>query len=57
MLKAADLLAAQGISAQVVNIHTITPLDTEFIESVASGHGRIVTVEDAERTSAPRRRS
>lgn len=46
VLKAADLLAEQGISAQVVNIHTIKPIDTGFIESVASSHGRIVTVED-----------
>ncbi len=46
VLKAADLLAAQGISAQVANVHTIKPIDTEFIESVASSHGRIVTVED-----------
>ena len=46
VLKAADLLAARGIAAQVVNIHTIKPIDTEFIESVASTHGRIVTVED-----------
>ena len=46
VLKAADLLAEQGINAQVVNIHTIKPIDTEFIESVASSHGRIVTVED-----------
>ena len=46
MLTAADLLAAQGIAAQVVNIHTIKPIDTEFIESIASSHGKIVTVED-----------
>ena len=46
MLKAADLLAAQGIAAQVVNIHTIKPIDTEFIQSIASSHGKIVTVED-----------
>ncbi len=45
-LKAADLLADRGIQAQVVNIHTIKPIDTDFISSVASGHGRIVTVED-----------
>lgn len=46
VLKAADLLAAKGVSAQVVNVHTIKPLDTEFIESIASAHGKIVTVED-----------
>ena len=46
VLKAADLLAAQGIAAQVVNIHTIKPIDTGFIESIASSHGKIVTVED-----------
>ena len=46
VLKAADLLAERGIAAQVVNIHTIKPIDTEFIESIASSHGKIVTVED-----------
>lgn len=46
LLKAADLLAAKGVSAQVVNVHTLKPLDTEFIESIASAHGKIVTVED-----------
>ncbi len=46
VLKAADQLVSQGISVQVANIHTIKPLDTEFIESIATSHGRIVTVED-----------
>ena len=46
MFKAADLLAERGIAAQVVNIHTIKPIDTEFIQSIASSHGKIVTVED-----------
>ena len=46
VLKAAELLAAKGVAAQVVNVHTLKPLDTEFIESIASGHGKIVTVED-----------
>lgn len=45
-LKAADLLAQKGIQAEVVNIHTIKPIDRELIARAASGHGKIVTVED-----------
>lgn len=45
-LDAADILAEQGISAQVINIHTIKPLDTDLIVSAAKKTGRIVTVEE-----------
>jgi transketolase len=44
--KAADLLAEKGVSAQVVNIHTIKPLDRDLVAAAALTHGRIVTVED-----------
>lgn len=45
-LKAAAILAQKGIDAQVVNIHTIKPIDRELIAEAACGHGKIVTVED-----------
>ena len=45
-VRAAELLEAEGISATVVNIHTIKPLDTELIASVAKKCGAIVTAEE-----------
>lgn len=43
---AAETLAAEGIDARVINIHTIKPLDEELILKAASETGRIVTVEE-----------
>ncbi len=45
-LIAADMLAKEGISARVINIHTIKPLDTELISKAAAECGRIVTAEE-----------
>ncbi|MGI5891418.1 MAG: transketolase family protein [Bacillota bacterium] len=45
-LEAAKLLAGEGISAAVANIHTIKPLDTEFIIELASRCGAALTVEE-----------
>lgn len=45
-LEAADLLAADGVSAQVVHVPTIKPLDAEAIASAAGKTGRVVTAED-----------
>ena len=45
-LEAAKMLEADGISAQVINIHTIKPLDTELVVSVAKKTGKVVTVEE-----------
>jgi len=45
-LKAADLLSEKGIAAEVVNVHTIKPLDIETIARVAQKTGAVVTVED-----------
>ncbi len=45
-LKAAELLSAQGIDAQVINIHTIKPLDEELVVAAAQKTGRIFTVEE-----------
>ena len=45
-LAAADTLAEQGIHAEVINIHTIKPLDTETLFASAAKTGRVVTVEE-----------
>ena len=45
-LEAADLLKEEGISAEVLNIHTIKPLDTELIVSSAKKTGCVVTCEE-----------
>ncbi len=45
-LEASKTLADEGISARVVNIHTIKPLDTELICKCANDTGVIVTVEE-----------
>ena len=45
-LEAAEALAAEGIDARVVNIHTIKPLDAEIIIKAAKETGAIVTAEE-----------
>lgn len=45
-LKAADMLKEDGISAGVVNIHTIKPIDKELICKVAENSGILMTVEE-----------
>ena len=45
-LNAADKLAADGISAKVINIHTIKPLDEELVVAAAKETGKVVTVEE-----------
>lgn len=45
-LQAHDLLKAEGISARVINIATIKPLDTEIIIKAAKETGAIVTAEE-----------
>ena len=45
-LEAADKLAADGISAEVINIHTIKPLDAELIVNSAKKTGKVVTAEE-----------
>ena len=44
-LQAAELLAAEGISVRVINIHTIKPLDEELVLRAARETGCIVTSE------------
>ena len=48
-LKAADLLAASGISAEVVSFHTVKPLDEEYLQKAASRFKLLVTVEEHSR--------
>ena len=45
-LEAADKLAAKGINARVVNIHTIKPIDRELLIACARETGAIVTAEE-----------
>ena len=45
-LEAAELLAAEDIKAAVVDIHSIKPLDTELICSLAERCGAALTVEE-----------
>lgn len=45
-IQAAELLSAKNISARVINIATIKPLDEEIILSAARDCGKIVTVEE-----------
>ena len=45
-LEAAEKLAAESISAEVINIHTIKPLDEEIILKSAKKTGKVVTAEE-----------
>ena len=45
-LKAFDLLAAQGVSARIINMATIKPIDREIILKAAQETGAIVTAEE-----------
>ena len=45
-LEAAEKLAAEGVSAEVINIHTIKPLDEEIILESAKKTGKVVTAEE-----------
>ena len=46
VLKAAEILKGQGIGATVLEVHTLKPLDTEAIASLARAARAVVTVED-----------
>ena len=45
-IQAKELLAAEGISAEIINVHTIKPLDKETILASAAKTGAIVTAEE-----------
>ena len=45
-VKAAELLAAEGIDAEVINVHTIKPIDKETVVASARKTGAVLTVEN-----------
>ncbi|NWO23107.1 transketolase family protein [Mogibacterium timidum] len=45
-LEAADELAAKGVSARVIDMHTIKPIDSDAIIKAAADTGKIVTAEE-----------
>ena len=45
-LKAAEALKQEGLDAEVINIHTIKPLDKDLVLQSAKKTGRVVTVEE-----------
>ena len=45
-LEAAEQLAAEGIDAEVINMHTIKPLDERLVVASAKKTGRVVTAEE-----------
>ena len=45
-LEAADLLAGRGVSAEVIDMHTVKPIDADLIVASASKTGRVVTAEE-----------
>ena len=45
-LAAAEKLAADGIDAEVINIHTIKPIDEKIIINSAQKTGKVITVEE-----------
>ncbi|MGH2654523.1 MAG: transketolase family protein [Actinomycetota bacterium] len=45
-VRAADALDADGVSASVINVHTIAPLDEETIRAAAASHRAVITIED-----------
>jgi transketolase len=45
-LKAADTLEAEGVTARVIDLYSIKPIDTETLQAAAEATGRIITVED-----------
>ena len=49
-LEAADALAADGIDAEVIDLRTLRPLDTETVQESVAKTNRIVVVEEGPRT-------
>ena len=45
-LEAAEQLAAKGISAKVLDMHTIKPLDVDCVNARINEIGKIITIED-----------
>lgn len=47
--QAADLLSSEGVSARVLDMHTLNPIDEDALAAAAVKTGAIVTVEEAHR--------
>ncbi len=45
-LEAAETLAASGIDVEVINAHTVKPLDADLIAESAAKTGRVITCEE-----------
>ncbi len=45
-LAAADLLTSRGVSAEVLHVHTVKPIDVEALVASASKTGAVVTIEE-----------
>ncbi len=45
-LEAAELLRKKGLSASVINMHTIKPMDAELVQELSQTHDAIFTVEE-----------
>jgi transketolase len=44
--RAAEALDTEGVSASVINVHTIAPLDVEAVRGAAASHRAVITIED-----------
>jgi transketolase len=44
--RAAEALDGDGISASVLNVHTIAPIDEDAIRAAAASHRAVITIED-----------
>jgi transketolase len=45
-LKAAEALEADGITARVIDLYTVKPIDAETVRAAGRATGRVITVED-----------
>ena len=52
-MEAADLLQAEGISLEVVDLRTLVPLDLDTVLASARKTGRVTIVHEAPRTAGP----
>lgn len=48
-LKAADVLSAEGVGAEVVSFHTVKPLDEKYLQAASARFGLVATVEEHSR--------
>lgn len=45
-IKAAEVLKAEGVSVELIDMHTIKPLDEDLVRATLAKTGKIITVED-----------